>query len=247
MKRNAADGLFTKPSRFVICDARLSLMNDERRKRRNVDAISHLFLSCQDENNETTARTHRAAPPDSARLPAGIRIVTSDPDGHEISPAMSQAQEGEFRSAEPRVFAAGPLGHPAEQGEGLESGGPIQLVIDPHLYPVAKLGWAEAPSRDGGFDATIPLRKEVWLDVVKYCRQRVEQADRALPRALANTLNRVADLIMSEITAEEKRERNREAYASFADFVAAISARTDIDKARRAQIIHERACRLKVE
>lgn len=222
-------------------------MNDQTKKRRSVDAIAHLFLSCQDENNETTECNHHAAPPDSTRLPSGIRIVTSDPDGHEISPARSQPQEGEFRSIEPRVLAAGPIGHPAGQSEGSESKGSIQLVIDPCVYLVARLVWAEATSQDGVFEATIPLRREVWLEVAEYCKQRAEQLELPGPHELANTWNRVADLIMGEITAAEKRQRNREVYGSFADFVATISARTDIDKARKAQVIHEKACQLKLD
>jgi len=145
------------------------------------------------------------------------------------------------------VLAAGPMGHPAGQSEGLESKASIQLVVNPCLYPVAKLVWAEATSRDGVFEATIPLRKEVWLDVAKYCKQHAEQLEVPGPHELANTWNRVADLIMSKITAGEKRQRNREVYASFADFVATISARIDIDKARKAQMIHDKACQLKVD
>jgi hypothetical protein len=120
-------------------------------------------------------------------------------------------------------------------------------VIDPYLYPVARLGWTGARSQDGEFGAIITLRREVWLDVAKCCRQRVDQVDVTGPHDLASSWNRVADLIMSEIAVDEKRQRNRGAYGSFADFVAAVSARTDIDKARRAQIIHEKACELKLD
>jgi len=222
-------------------------MSDQSKKRRSLDAISHLFLSCQDEHNETTECTHRTAPFDSARLPCGITIVTSGPDGHEISPAISQPQEGEFRSIEPRVPAAGPVGHPTGQSEGLESRASIQLLVNPRLHPVAKLVWAEAPAQDGVFEATVPLRKEVWLDVAKYCKQHAEQLEVPGPYELANTWNRVADLIMSQIIADEKRQRNREIYGSFADFVAAVSARTDLDKAHKAQIIHEKACQLTLD
>jgi hypothetical protein len=58
--------------------------------------------------------------------------------------------------------------------------------------------------------------------------------------------NLAADLILSEIRAEEKRERNREAYDSFGDFVANISNRTDLDTIRKAQMIHDKACELKL-
>lgn len=222
-------------------------MNDQKNKRRSVDAIAHLFLSCQDENDATTECTLCAVPPDPTRLPSGMRIVASDPDERETSPALSQSREVEFMSIEPRVLAAGPIGHPAGQGEGLESRGSIQLVVDPCVYPVARLVWAEATSQDGVFEATIPLRREAWLDVANYCKNQAEQLEVLGPDESANTWNRVAKFIMGEITADEKRQRNRELYGSFADFVAAISARTDLDKARKAQMIHDKACQLKLD
>ncbi|MGE5312201.1 MAG: hypothetical protein ACM3MN_10710, partial [Nitrospirota bacterium] len=124
--------------------------------------------------------------------------------------------------------------------------GSIELVIDPCVYPVAKLVWAEATSQNGVFQATIPLRREAWGDIANYCREQAERLQVLGPDDLAITWNRLAEFIMSEITAEEKRQKNREAYASFADFVATISARTNIDKARRAQMIHDKACQLKL-
>lgn len=193
-------------------------MNDQRKRRRSVDCISHLFLSCQDSH-----------------------------DDHATSPTISQSHEGELTSTEPGVVGSHSISRRPARSEGLEANGCIQLVIDPSAYPVAKLGWAKATSQDGEFEATIPLRREVWLDVAKYCKQRAERIDVSGPHELANTWNRAAELIMSEITADEKRQRNRDVYGSFADFVAAISAKSDIDKARRAQIIHEKACQLKLD
>jgi len=222
-------------------------MNDEKEKRRSVAAIAHLFLSCQDENNGTTACNHHAAPLGAPRLPSGMRIVTSDPRGRETWPAVSQPLEGQPRSIEPRVLATGPTGHPAGQSEGLESKGSIQLMIDPRGYPVARLVWAQAAFQDELSQATIPLRKEVWLDVAGYCQQHAERLEVLGQGELAETCRRVADLIMDEITADEKRQRNRDIYASFADFISTISVRTDIDKARKAQIIHDKACQLKLD
>jgi len=222
-------------------------MNEQRQKRRSVEAIAHLFLSCQDENNETTECNHHVAPPDSTRLSYGVRIGRSEPSNPETSPALFRPQQGEFRSIESRGLAAGPVGHPAGQREGLESRGSIQLVIDPYVYPVARLVWAEATAQDGVFQSAIPLRKEVWLDVANYCKRQAEHFETLGPDELANTWKRVADLILGEITADEKRHRNREVYTSFADFVATISARIDIDKACKAQMIHDKACQLKVD
>ena len=222
-------------------------MNEQRQKRRSVEAIAHLFLSCQDENNETTECNHHVAPPDSTRQSYGISLGTSDPSNCETSPALFRPRQGEFRSIESRGLAAGPVGHPAGQSERLESRGSIQLVVDPYVYPGARLVWAEATAQDEVFQASIPLRKEVWLDVANYCKRQAEHFEILGPDELANTWKRVADLILGEITADEKRHRNREVYDSFADFVATISARIDIDKARRAQMIHDKACQLRVD
>jgi hypothetical protein len=175
-------------------------MDDHRTKRRGVEAIAHLFLSCQDENNETTECNSPAA-----------------------------------------------QGHPTGKTEGLESRGSIELVIDPHVYPVARVVWAEAMSHDEFFQATVPLRKQVWLDVADYCSKQADHIELLGPEQSANIWKRVAEFIIGEITADEKRQRNREVYGSFADFVATINARTDIDKARKAQMIHEKACQLKLD
>jgi hypothetical protein len=222
-------------------------MDDQRQKRRSVEAIAHLFLSCQDENNETTECNHHVAPTDSTRLSYGIRIGAADPSSCETSPALFRPQQGELSSIEPGGLAAGPIGHPTEQCGGLESRGSVQLVIDPYVYPVARLVWAEATAQDEIFQAAIPLRREVWLNVANYCKRQAEHFEALGQDKLANTWNRVADFILGEIAADEKRHRNRELYGSFADFVATINARTDIDKARKAQMIHDKACQLKVD
>jgi hypothetical protein len=187
-------------ARFPTRDAGSFSMGDLGKKRRGVEAIAHLFLSCQDKNNETTEGNPPTAP-----------------------------------------------GRPAGKSEGLESRGSVELVIDPHVYPVARVVWAEATSQDEVFQATIPLRKEVWLDIVRYCKQCAEQLEVHGQGEAANTWNRAADLIIIEMGAEDKRQRNREVYSSFAGFVAMINARTDMDKARKAQMIHEKACQLKVD
>jgi len=220
-------------------------MNDQSQKRRSVRAIAHLFLSCQDENKETTECNPHATPPESSRPTYGIKTGRPDPEGRDTSPALS-SQHGEFTSIEPQGLAPYPAGRGAGQNERVESKGSIRLVIDPCGYPVARLVWAEAAGKDEAFQATIPLRKKEWLHVANYCRKRAEQLAAFGPDDLASTWHKIAEFITSEITADEKRQRNRELYGSFADFVAAINARTDIDKARKAQMIHERACRLRV-
>ena len=122
----------------------------------------------------------------------------------------------------------------------------IELMVNPDLYPAVKLVLKEHPSAGDVFEATAPLHKEVWLQVAKDCRDRATEMDVFASQTLISALNLLADSIVSEVLAEEKRERNREAYESFADFVAEIIGRTDLDKVRKAQMIHDKASELKL-
>jgi hypothetical protein len=92
----------------------------------------------------------------------------------------------------------------------------------------------------------MPLRKERWLDLAQTWKERGAQVDVPAERESISAWNLAADLILGEIRAEEKRERNRKAYESFGDFVAHISSRTDLTEIRKAQLIHDRASELEL-
>jgi hypothetical protein len=124
-----------------------------------------------------------------------------------------------------------------------EDKGSIELIANPNTYPVMKVMWREAGAADI-FEATTPLNKEVWLKLATECRSRATAMDAS--QKMIACLNLIADMIVSEIHSEERRERNREAYNLFADFIAEINARTDLDKTRKAQMIHDRAHQLKI-
>jgi hypothetical protein len=106
--------------------------------------------------------------------------------------------------------------------------------------------WKEEASYGKIFGADIPLRRDVWLDLAKTWKEHNARLDARASRESMLAWNLAADLILSEIRAEEKRERNREAYDSFSEFVANISNRTDLDNIRRAQMIHDKAAELKL-
>ncbi len=89
--------------------------------------------------------------------------------------------------------------------------------------------------------------KEVWSNLAKDCKNHASRMDVSASQELISALNLFADSIMSEIHAEEKRERNRDAYQAFADFVAEINSRSDLDSVRKAQTIHDRAAELKLD
>ena len=124
----------------------------------------------------------------------------------------------------------------------------VDLLVIPNAYPTVKLLVRKEPASDDEMSVnTISFHREMWRTLAKYCKQRVAHADISLSQELVISLNAIADAIMSEVNADEKRERNKDAYQSFADFVAKINARTDLDKLRKAQIIHDRASELKLD
>lgn len=57
---------------------------------------------------------------------------------------------------------------------------------------------------------------------------------------------RLSNLDVSQIVAEDRRLKYQEAYESLVDFVFEINNRTDLDKVRKGQMIHDRACELKL-
>ena len=64
--------------------------------------------------------------------------------------------------------------------------------------------------------------------------------------SVRKALNLMADKIIAEIDAEDKRSRYKESYESFFDFVVEINKRTDLDRVRKAQLIHDKACQIKL-
>jgi CheY-like chemotaxis protein len=135
-----------------------------------------------------------------------------------------------------------------DQGEGedvmAEEKGSTELIANPRAYPVVKVMWREAETQEI-FEATTPINKEVWLKLATECRNRAGAID--VSQKMISCLNLVADIIMSEINLEDRRERNRGTYDSFSDFIAEINARADLDKTRKAQMIHDRAHQLKID
>jgi CheY-like chemotaxis protein len=122
----------------------------------------------------------------------------------------------------------------------------VELMINPTLYPAVKIVLNEQASEHEVFEVTAPLHKEVWLHVAKDCKERAAAMDVVASQGLVSALNSLGDMIFAQVNAEEKRERNREAYESFADFVSTINTRTDLDKIRKAQLIHDKASELQL-
>jgi CheY-like chemotaxis protein len=174
---------------------------------------------------------------------AAVEFIRLSDDNHRmLSESISKSLTG-IRPSSTRSLIE-------QSGEGgksmVEERESMELVINPNLYPVVKLAWKDSATHDEILEATTPIQKEIWLELAKECRDRAAQIDVHSSQQLVSILNLISDLIMAEVTAEEKRERNRAAYDSFADFVAEINARMDLDKTRKAQMIHDKASQLRL-
>ena len=178
-------------------------MNQQEKRRRTLEAISHVFLSGQNDHDEPSEEPQ--APP---------------------SYVIERRTEGDKRPG---------------------SRGSIELVLRPDFYPVVKLVWREGPSYGEVVEATAALHQGVWLHLVTACKERAVQIDVFASEETTSVWGLVAESMMRAIRGEEKRRRNREAYQAFGDFVAAITRRTDLDKIRKAQMIHDKACGLRLQ
>jgi len=72
---------------------------------------------------------------------------------------------------------------------------------------------------------------------------RISHRDRMLLTALVEKQLSV----MADMAAERRTQRNKETFKSFADFVIKTTGRTDLDKTRKGQMIHEKASLLRLK
>ena len=64
---------------------------------------------------------------------------------------------------------------------------------------------------------------------------------------IVSGLNQMHQSILLEIAAEDKRLKYQDAYESLVDFVFEVNNRTELDKVRKGQMIHDRACELTLQ
>jgi hypothetical protein len=118
----------------------------------------------------------------------------------------------------------------------------IGLFIHPASYPFARLVWAERIRDEGDrFGRRISLDRDLWNDLAHICKKASSKIDDIASQPLAIALSVISSMIMEEMQSEDIREKNRETYESFLAFVVEIMNRADLDKARKAQLIHDKA------
>lgn len=123
----------------------------------------------------------------------------------------------------------------------------IGLIVHPASYPAARLVWTEKiQNEEDKYGRKISLDRDFWVDFATICEKAATRIDASKSQTLTIALSVISSVITDEIAAEDKRVRNRDIYDSFLDFVVATMKRTDFDKARKGQIIHDTACLIKL-
>ena len=121
----------------------------------------------------------------------------------------------------------------------------VRFKIKPTSYPSIKICYKE-PEKDF-LEAEVTFPKEFWISLANACRQVTGNMGAFSSQNVSTALSLMSKAIMGEISAEEKRMKNKEAYESLVDFVNEVSSRTDLDKVRKGQLIHNEAWRLRLQ
>jgi len=121
----------------------------------------------------------------------------------------------------------------------------VKIKIKPASYPSIRV-YYQVP-QENVLNAEVTFPREFWINLANTCRQVTGNMGAFSSQTIAAGLNSMSKAIMGEIAAEEKRTRNKEAYEAFVDFVIEVNSRTDLDKARKGQLIHNEAWQLRLQ
>jgi hypothetical protein len=136
-------------------------------------------------------------------------------------------------------------------GESVMSEDNIQsarVEIKPSSYPIMKLYWKQKHEYENDeLETDISLPREFWMHLAKACDEIAHGMGAFSSPKVREALNLMADRIIVEMDAEDRRLRYKESYESFFDLVVAISNRADLDRVRKAQLIHEKALQIQIQ
>ena len=124
----------------------------------------------------------------------------------------------------------------------------MKLKIKPTSYPVMKISIKNrSEHEDDLLETEVTFSKEFWLSLADTLKKGANGMGAFGSQGVISGLNRMSQRILAEIEAEERRLQFKETYESFTNFVVQINSRTDLDDVRKGQIIHDMACKLKLE
>ena len=124
----------------------------------------------------------------------------------------------------------------------------MKLKIKPISYPVMEISLKNGNEHEDDFletEVTFPM--EFWLSLALTLKGGAKGMGAFGSQGVISGLKRMAQRIMAEIKAEDRRLKFKEDYESFADFVVQITNRTDLEKVRKGQMVHDMASELKLE
>ena len=124
----------------------------------------------------------------------------------------------------------------------------MKLKIKPISYPVMEISLKNGSEHEDDFletEVTFPM--EFWLSLALTLKGGAKGMGAFGSQGVISALNLMSQRILAEMEAENQRLKFKETYESFANFVVQINSRTDLDDVRKGQIIHDMACKLKLE
>ena len=123
----------------------------------------------------------------------------------------------------------------------------VKFTVKPKSYPMVKFHYRGQNENDNDlFETEVTFPQDFWLNLAGMCREVASSMGVFSSQKIMAGLNLMSQTILAEIEAESRRLRYKGEYESLADFVFEMSNRTDIDKVRIGQLIHEKANKLKL-
>ena len=124
----------------------------------------------------------------------------------------------------------------------------VKLKIKPTSYPVMEIFLKNGSEHeDNLLETEVTFPREFWLSLADTLKEGAKGMGAFGSQGVISGLNRMSQRILAEIEAENRRLQFKETYESFTNFVVQINSRTDLDDVRKGQIIHDMACKLKLE
>ena len=124
----------------------------------------------------------------------------------------------------------------------------VKFKVKPKSYPIVKFYYqGQNENENDLFETDVTFPQEFWVNLAGICKEVASSMGVFSSQKIVAGLNLMSQTIMAEIEAESRRFKYKGVYESLADFVFEISSRTDLDKVRIGQLIHEKANKLKLQ
>jgi len=123
----------------------------------------------------------------------------------------------------------------------------VKFTVKPKSYPMVKFSYnVQHENENDLFETEVTFPQQFWLNLASICKEVASSMGVFSSQKIMAGLNLMSQTIMGEIEAESRRLKYKGEYESLADFVFEISKRTDLDKVRIGQLIHEKANKLRL-